>query len=229
MADAAVRTRTASCRLRCQNAHTLADLGPPARDFGPWVGEAGVRLTGAVFVSAETVVHVAFDVARARLAGLAGGWLAGASDDAYAEGGRGLARVGPAGSVPGLSRLVEVRFRDLVEHEGSAVMALRWEAAGVGGALFPVLDADLRLAPREESPPSEPATTVAVVGVYRPPLGALGAALDRAGLRLVAVATVREFVNRVGEAVADPAEARAQEVGNEAVRWSRIPLAPGEA
>lgn len=198
-----------------------------------------MRLTGAVFVSAETVVNVAFDVARARLAGLAGGWLAGASRDAYTEGGRGLARVGPAGSVPGLSRLVEVRFRDLVVHEGSAVMTLRWEAAGVGGALFPVLDADLRLAPNEESPNGEPATTVTVVGVYRPPLGALGAALDRAGLHLVALATVREFVNRVGEAVADPAQARAREAStweastweasSGAVRWSRIPLAPGEA
>lgn len=214
---------------RCQLAHNLADLGPLARDFGPWVGKVGVRLTGAVFVSAETVVHVAFDVARARLAGLAGGWLAGASGDAYAEGGLGLARVGPASSVPGLSRLVEVRFRDLVVHGESAVMALRWEAAGVGGVLFPVLDADLRLAPRGESPQEEPATTVAVVGVYRPPLGVLGAALDRAGLRLVALATVREFVNRVGEAVADPAEARAPEFSNGAVRWSRIPLAPGKA
>ena len=188
-----------------------------------------MRLTGAVFVSAETVVSVAFDVARARLAGLAGGWLADASGDAYAEGGRGLARVGPAGSVPGLSRLVEVRFRDMVVTEGSAMMALRWQAAGAGGALFPVLDADLRLTPREPSPDREPATTVAVVGVYRPPLGALGAALDRAGLRLVALATVREFVNRVGEAVAHPAEARTREAGTGAVRWSRIPLAPGEA
>jgi hypothetical protein len=58
----------------------------------------------------------------------------------------------------------------------------------------------------------------------------LGAALDRAGLRLVALATLREFVNRVGEAVADPAEVRAREVSsNGAVRWSRIPLVPGEA
>jgi hypothetical protein len=58
------------------------------------VGEVGVRLTGAVFVSAETVVNVAFDVARTRLARLVGGWLAGASGDAYAEDARGLARVG---------------------------------------------------------------------------------------------------------------------------------------
>jgi hypothetical protein len=188
-----------------------------------------VRLTGAVFVSAETVVSVAFDVARARLAGLAGGWLAGASGDAYAEGGRGLARVGPADSVPGLSRLVEVSFRDLVVREGSAVMALRWEASGVSGALFPVLDADLRLSPCEEPPHEGAATTVAIVGVYRPPLGALGAALDRAGLRLVAVATVRGLVSRVGEAVADPVEARTWEASNGSVRWSRIPLAPGEA
>jgi hypothetical protein len=209
----------------------MAESGPRARKPGLWsVGVRGhARLTDAVFVSAETVVDVAFDAARGRLAGLAGGWLAGASGDAYAEGARGLARVGPAGSVPGLSRLVEVHFRDLVVREGSAVMALRWNAAGAGGALFPVLDADLRLAPREESPRGEPATTIAVTGVYRPPLGPLGAALDRAGLHLVAVATVREFVNRVGEAVADPAVARAREVSYGAVRWSRIPLAPGEA
>ncbi len=178
-----------------------------------------------MFVGAEMVTDVPFDRARARLADLAGSWLAGAAGAAYLDGGRGLARVGPA---PGLSRLVEVAFRDPEVKQGSAVMTLRWHAAGTGGGLFPVLDADLRLSPYEQS-----GTLVTLTGVYRPPLGALGTALDRAGLHLVAGATVRGFVTRVAEAIADPATAAAaaaaRDPGMAEVRWWRVPLVPGQA
>lgn len=178
-----------------------------------------------MFVSAETVVDVTADVARVRLTNLArGGWLAGASGDAYSELGRGLARVGPLGSAPGMSRLVDVRFRDVVTHGRSAVLALRWESVGPGGGLFPVLDADIMLAQYGES-----ATLLAMMGAYRPPLGRVGAALDRAVLHKVAVATVQGFVNRLGCAVADPAVAAAPEAAGEAPGWLRCPLAPGEA
>lgn len=170
-------------------------------------------------------MDVTFDVARVRLANLArGGWLAGASDEAYGEWGAGLARVGPLGPVPGMSRLVDVRFRDLVTHERSAVLALRWEAVGPGGGLFPVLDADITLTPQGESQ-----TLLALSGAYRPPLGAIGAALDRAVLHRVAVATVQGFVTRIGNAVADPAGASAPEAAAQARRWLGILLAPGEA
>jgi hypothetical protein len=183
------------------------------------------EFTGAVFLSAQTVVDVTFDLARVRLADLArDGWLADASGDAYGEWGQHLARVGPLGSAPGLSRLVDVRFRDVVTHEGSAALALRWEAVGPGGGLFPVLDADIALAPHEQSQ-----TLLAITGVYRPPLGAVGAALDRAVLHRVAAATVQGFVNRVGRAVADPAAAAAPQTAHEAPGWLRFPLAPGEA
>jgi hypothetical protein len=178
-----------------------------------------------VFVGAETVVDVTCDIARVRLTNLArGGWLAGASGDAYGKWGRDLARVGPLGSAPGVSRLVDVRFRDVVVHERWAVLALRWEAAGTGGGLFPVLDADITVAPHGES-----RTLLAIAGAYRPPLGAVGAALDRAVLHRVAVATVQGFVTRIGQAVADPAGATAPEAAVDAPRWLRSPLAPGEA
>jgi hypothetical protein len=92
-----------------------------------------------VFVGAETVVDIAFDVAQVRLANLArDGWLADASDYAYGELGQALSRIGPFGSAPGVSRLVDVHFRDLVRHQESAVMALRWEAVGSGAGLFPI-------------------------------------------------------------------------------------------
>ncbi len=181
--------------------------------------------TGAVFVDAQTVVDVTFDLARVRLANLArGGWLAGASGDAYGEWDRGLARVGPLGSAPGMSRLVDVRIRDVVTHRESAVLALRWEAVGPGGGLFPVLDADVTLAPHGESQ-----TLLTMTGAYRPPLGAVGAALDRAVLHRVAVATVQGFVNRIGHAVADPAGATDPEAARGAPSWLRLPAAPDEA
>jgi hypothetical protein len=195
------------------------------RDFRPLGASRLLGFTGPVFVGAETVVDVTFAVAQVRLANLArGGWLAGASGDAYGEWGRGLARVGPLGSAPGMSRLVDVRFRDVVTHERSAVMTLRWEALGPGERLFPVLDADITLAPHGESQ-----TLLAITGAYRPPLGAIGAALDRALLHRVAAATVQGFVNRMGNAVADPASATVPEPAAGAPTWLRSPLAPGEA
>ena len=161
-----------------------------------------------MFVGAETVVAVAYEVACIRLEDLAGGgWLVGASRDAYGEWGRDLARVGPLGSATGLSRLVDVRFRRVVTHGRSAVLAMRWEAIGPGGGLFPVLDADITLAPYRKS-----ATLLALAGAYRPPLGAIGAVLDRVVLHRVATATVQGFVDCIGNAVADPAGAGVLEV-----------------
>jgi len=178
-------------------------------------------LTGAVFIRAEMLAGVAFEVAVARLRDLAGGWLAGASWQAYHDEGHSLVRVGPAA---GLSRLVEVAFRDVTMHGESAVMALRWEAAGPGGGLFPVLDADLILSRYELS-----GTLVTMAGVYRTPLGTVGALLDQAGLHLVAEATARAFVRQIALAVADPAPALAGQEAGPVARWRRVPLVPGQA
>ena len=92
----------------------------------------------------------------------------------------------------GVSKLVRVQVRELPWTERSAGLALRWEATGPGGGLFPVLDADLRLAPAGEH-----GTLLTMAGAYRPPLGSLGQALDRAILRRVAAATIRSFVAQV--------------------------------
>lgn len=160
-------------------------------------------LTGRVFVDGEVLLDVSFDVARARLASLIrGGNLLTPSQDAYGDGVAGLARVGPLGPGPGVSRLVEVKFGEPVTRGDSVLVALRWEAIGPGGGLFPVLDADLTLAPGGEG-----ATALRLAAVYRPPLGALGAQLDRLILHRVAVATVQGFLSRVGTAITRPARA----------------------
>ncbi len=150
-----------------------------------------------MFVSDEVSVEASFAAASRRLAALINETaLVRASHGAWGEG---LARVGPAGPVPGLSKLVRVQFRELVHRGGVAVLTLRWQAAGAAGSLFPVLDADLTLVPHGEN-----AALLGLDGVYGPPAGALGAALDRALLHRVAAATARSLLRRIAEAIADP-------------------------
>ncbi len=68
-----------------------------------------------MFVSAEALVDLGFPAALAGLADLArGGLLIGVSQGAYGDGLTGLARVGPLGEVPGVSKLVEVHVLDVV-------------------------------------------------------------------------------------------------------------------
>lgn len=88
-------------------------------------------LAGCLFDD-EVLLDAGFDAARAALENLtARGSLTSASKVAYGEGIAELIRVGPLGSVPGMSKLVEVRFRDLVERDDSAGLAVRWEAIGL--------------------------------------------------------------------------------------------------
>lgn len=145
-----------------------------------------------MFVGDEVRLNVGFAVARERLTRLGeSGALFAPSADGY---GAGLARVGPNG----VSKLVRVQARELSRTDKSAGLALRWEATGAGGKLFPVLDADLTLTDFGAQ-----GTLVALAGVYRPPLGVLGQALDRAVLHRVAVATVKSFLAQVVAQLAD--------------------------
>ena len=144
-----------------------------------------------MFVGNEVRLDVGFAVARERLTRLGeSGALFASSADAY-----GLARVGPGG---GVAKLVRVQVRELSWTDRSGGLALRWEATGAGGKLFPVLDADLTLVDFGAQ-----GTLVALAGVYRPPLGALGHALDRAVLHRVAVATIKSFLAQVAAQLAD--------------------------
>ena len=162
----------------------------------PWLG-----CDGPMFIGAEIRLGLGFNAAQVRLANLArGGLLRCASEDAYGDLGAGLARVGPLGAALGMSKLVIVRFSDMAVHEDFALGAMRWEAIGPGGALFPALDADIKL-----TQAGDDATVLAVSGVYRPPLGSLGAGLDRVVMRRIAQATIRTFTHRTAAALTDPA------------------------
>jgi len=152
-----------------------------------------------MFVREEARLPVGFAVAGTALARIAqGGRLFDASEQAYGDGVSGLAKVGPPGTWPDLSKLVMIHVGDVVASGGEARLPLRWEATGPGSSLFPVLDADVTV-----TPAGDHTTILTLAGVYRPPLGKLGAVLDRAVLSRIATATIRDFVGRLAQALAD--------------------------
>jgi hypothetical protein len=107
--------------------------------------------------------------------------------------------VGPAGAVPGLSKLMHVQFRELAHRGGVALLTVRWQAAGPAGELFPVLDADLTLVSHGDN-----AALLGLDGVYRPPAGTIGTVLDRVLLHWIAAATARSLLSRMADVIADP-------------------------
>jgi hypothetical protein len=150
-----------------------------------------------MFVGDEITLGAAYPDARAGLLRLThGGWLSDASGDAYTEGLVGLVRVGPFGDMPGVSKLVRVLLLEPVEREASLTLILRWEATGVMGSLFPVLDANIILIPAGEN-----ASLLALAGAYRPPFAAVGRGLDRVLLYRAASATVHSLLRRMAETI----------------------------
>ena len=150
-----------------------------------------------MFVGHEVMLGVAYPDARAGLLRLThGGWLSDASGDAYAEGLAGLVRVGPFGEMPGASKLVRVLLLEPVDRDGTLTLVLRWEATGVMGRLFPVLDANITLIPAGEN-----ASQLALAGAYRPPFAAVGERLDRMLLHRAASATVRSLLRRIAATI----------------------------
>ena len=104
-----------------------------------------------------------------------------------------LAEVGFGGEVR-LERKVAIEFGEAVRMPSKTVLPIRWSATGPSG-LFPALEADLEVAPLGHH------TQLAMSARYVPPLGAVGRAIDRAVLFRVAEATLKDFLDRVSEAL----------------------------
>jgi hypothetical protein len=160
-----------------------------------------------MFVADEIMLDIGFPAAQARLVNLTRrDGLSGASRAAYEDELSAGIRVGPFGDAAGVSKLVRVRFLDPVCRGDVMTLALRWEATGVTGALFPVLDADITL-----TPAGQQATRLALAGSYRAPLGGLGAGLDKAILNRVATATIGALLRNVADSLASPSTAPARQ------------------
>jgi hypothetical protein len=70
---------------------------------------------------------------------------------------------------------------------------------GAAPGLFPVLDADLMIMAEGSEK-----TRIMLNGCYRPPLGRLGAGLDRAVMHRVASATIRTLLRSIAGELTEP-------------------------
>jgi hypothetical protein len=122
-------------------------------------------------------------------------WLSAMAGNAQQRGDGLLAEVGVGPLGDRLGRRVAVSVGAPVRFPSMTSLPLTWEPIGLEG-LFPRLEADLEVGPLGEG-----RTQLAISARYRPPLGAVGRAVDRVLLHHVAEATVKDFLDRVGEAI----------------------------
>lgn len=124
-------------------------------------------------------------------------WLPGLAGVADERGEALLADVG-FGDPVRLEKRVELEFGAPIRMPSRTILPLRWRAAGTPGR-FPALDADLEIASLAAT-----ATQLSISARYVPPMGAVGRALDRALLHRVAEATIKDFLDRLAEALLAP-------------------------
>ena len=161
-----------------------------------------------MFAVDEVIIEARCEVAGVRLTHLVDwGALRGVSEAAFLGGLETVIRVGPFGAARGLSKLVRVRVLDPVRRGATMTVSLRWEATGLAGELFPVLDADMTLMPEGGD-----RSRLGLIGSYRPPWGRFGAVLDQTIMSGVAEATIRSLLEGVAAALADPQPGTAPDV-----------------
>jgi hypothetical protein len=136
-------------------------------------------------------VHVSAKRVCDRVLAEDNGWLAPLSAAAMDEGEALRMRVGPTGDLPMLSKAVRCEVGQALTRGDVTVVPLTWRATSTPG-LFPVLSADLEVAPLDPE-----LTQLTIHGRYEPPLGAIGRRLDRLLMHRIAEATVRAFLDRL--------------------------------
>jgi hypothetical protein len=122
-------------------------------------------------------------------------WLSAIAGAAQERGDGLLVEVGVGPMEAGLRRRVSIRLGEPVRFPSMTSVPLTWEPVGLEG-LLPRLDANIELGPLGED-----RTQLAISARYQPPLGVGGHALDRVLLHRVAEATLKDFLDRVGQAI----------------------------
>jgi hypothetical protein len=150
-------------------------------------------------------------VVEQALVGAPAGWLSAVAGEAQRRGDGLLGEVGVGPLGVRLRRQVRIRLGEPVRFPSMISLPLTWEPVGLEGVL-PRLDANLELGSLGED-----RTQLAISARYRPPLGALGRTVDRVLLHRVAEATVKDFLDRLGQVIMDQAMTNAdiQAAGHE--------------
>lgn len=151
-----------------------------------------------MFIRYYLELQLPFDeVERALLADPAS-WLPGMATEAEDQGERLLVEVGfEVGDDRRIDREVQIEVGEHVSVPSTTTtLPITWKAKH-GARAFPQLDADIEIAALGAS-----RTQLSMSARYRPPLGVIGRTLDRALMHRVAEATVKDFLDRVGERLA---------------------------
>ncbi len=120
-------------------------------------------------------------------------WVPGLAREAQARGEVLLAEVGFGPPGRRMEKGVEIKLGRPERLGSRTLVPMSWRPTWPG-ALFPTLEADLELAPLGPA-----RTQLGMSALYRPPLGQLGRAIDRALLHRVAEATLKDFLDRAAE------------------------------
>jgi hypothetical protein len=126
------------------------------------------------------------------------GWLAEMAGAAQQRGDDLLTEVGVGPLGARLGRRVAIELGEPVRFPSMTSLALTWQPVGLEG-LLPRLDADLELGSLGQGQ-----TQLAISARYRPPLGVVGRAIDRVLLHRVAEATLKDFLDRLAQAILSP-------------------------
>jgi hypothetical protein len=164
-------------------------------DGGSFSGAPHPTFRDAASVFARYFVELSLGVDRVEdlLTRDAHTWLSGVAEQANRRGDDLLSDVG-FGDRGRTARTVTIELGSAVRMRTKTLIPLHWSAVG-RPELFPALDADLEIAPLGDG------TQLALSARYAPPLGAVGRAIDRALLSRVAEATIKDFLDRVAEAI----------------------------
>lgn len=168
-------------------------------------GTARTSLARDMLVYDFIRISLPVEQVRRRLFAEVGGLWQHVAEAAYDEGEELLSRVGPFGPVPGLSKAVTLHVGKARDRGEGFVMPLKWAATGPA-ELFPVMEADLEVAPL-----GAVESQLRLSGSYDPPLGSVGRQLDRMLLHQLAEATVRALLSQlVAALMVEPAPGAAQ-------------------
>lgn len=136
-----------------------------------------------------------FEEVERRLLASPGEWVPGLARDAEGRGQRLLAEVGFRAGERRVEKEVVIELGAPYRIPSKTLLPITWKATGPEG-LFPALEADIEIAALGPN-----RTQLSMSARYRPPMGALGRALNRALLHRVAEATIKDFLDRVGERI----------------------------
>jgi hypothetical protein len=149
-----------------------------------------------MFIRSYLDLSLPFDDAEEGLMAEPEVWLPGVAREAQDMGEHLLGQVGfSLDDDRRVSKDVHIDLGPSFRMPGKTLLPLSWKATGPE-RLFPSLDADLEIAALGRS-----RTQLSISGRYRPPLGVVGKALDRVLLHRVAEATIKDFLDRVGEGI----------------------------